>query len=191
MNAPRWGMLLFAVAALSAAALSVSADEPVAAPKAFIDGTGPDWKPLTGDDFVTVNGDPDTWVWKGGEVHCKGTPIGVCRTKEQYTNFELVAEWRHLKSAGNSGIFVWASEEGLKDLPPGKLPGAGIEVQILDHGYMEQYEKKTGKKAEFFTTNGDVFNVGKSKMTPLPPASPNGKRGFPRKNLSKGINDWN
>lgn len=190
MTAPRRMFQVLTGFAFCAAALALAADEPVL-PKAFIDGAGLGFKALTGDDFITVNGDPDTWVWKGGEVHCKGTPIGVCRTKDQYTNFELVAEWRHLKSAGNSGIFVWASEEGLKDLPPGKLPGAGIEVQILDHGYMEQYEKKTGKKAEFFTTNGDVFNVGKSKMTPLPPVSPNGKRGFPRKNLSKGVNEWN
>lgn len=190
MTGPRGGMLLVALVVLGGAALTVPADQPAAAPKAFIDGTGPDWKPLTGDDFVTVNGDNDTWVWKGGDVHCKGTPVGVCRTKEQYTNFELVAEWRHLESAGNSGIFVWASEEGLKDLKPGKLPGAGIEVQILDHGYIKKMTD-AGRKTDFFTTNGDVFNVGKSKMTPFPPTSPNGKRSFPRKNLSKGVNEWN
>jgi hypothetical protein len=190
MTGPRGGMLIVALVVLGGATLAVPAEQPAAAPRAFIDGTGPDWKPLTGDDFVTVNGDDDTWVWKGAELHCKGTPVGVCRTKQQYTNFELVAEWRHLESAGNSGIFVWASEEGLKDLKPGKLPGAGIEVQILDHGYAEKMIK-AGKKTDFFTTNGDVFNVGKSKMTPFPPTSPNGKRSFPRKNLSKGVNEWN
>ena len=58
------------------------------------------------------------------------------------TNFELVAEWRHLKSGGNSGIFVWAPEKALEGLKPGALPRGGIEVQILDHGYTEQYEKR-------------------------------------------------
>jgi hypothetical protein len=113
------------------------------------------------------------------------------RTQQIVTNFELVVEWRHLRSAGNSGVFVWASEEGLKDLKPGSLPQYGIEVQILDHGFAEQYEKRTGKKGDFFTTNGDIFAVGKSKLRPFPPTSPNGSRSFPRKNLSKGVGEWN
>src|SRR5262249_53995392 len=81
-------------------------------------------------------------------------------------------------------------EEALKTLKPDQLP-YGIEVQILDHGYVEQYEKKSGKKATWFTTHGDVFPVGKAKMKPLPPTSPDGRRSFPRKNLSKGVNEWN
>jgi hypothetical protein len=71
------------------------------------------------------------------------------------------------------------------------LPTVGIEVQILDHGYTEQYEKSTGKKADWFTTNGDVFAVGSSKLKPFPPLSPNGSRSFPRKKLSKGVGEWN
>lgn len=160
-------------------------------PKATIDGNGPGWKPLGEAEFENVNGEPGTWTWKDGVAHCTGLPVGVIRTKKQYTNFELVAEWRHLKSGGNSGIFAWAMPEALENLPPGKLPPGGIEVQVLDHGYAEQYEKKTGKKAEFFSTNGDVFPVGKSKMTPFPPTSPNGQRSFPRKKLSRGTPEWN
>jgi hypothetical protein len=167
----------------------IPAQEAAAPPKAFIDGAG--WKQLTGDDFVNVNTDDDTWTWKGGEVHCTGKPVGVTRTKTMVTNFELVAEWRHLKFAGNSGIFVWVPETALKDLKKNKLPSAGIEVQVLDHGYTEQYEKSSKKKATWFTTNGDVFAVGASKMKPFAPISPDGSRSFPRKNLSKGINQWN
>jgi hypothetical protein len=172
-------------------ASAVPADKSPDRPKAFIDGSGPDWKPLTLDDFVNVNGDKDTWSGKGGDIHCTGKPVGVCRTKKLYTNFELVAQWRHNTSAGNSGIFVWVPEEAFKDLPPGRLPSAGIEVQILDHGYAEQYEKRSKKKPDWFTTNGDVFPVGKSKMKPFPPTSPNGSRSFPRKNLSNGVGEWN
>lgn len=167
------------------------ADEPTGLPKATIDGTGPGWVELGEADIVNVNGDPDTWTFKDGLIQCKGTPIGVARTKKQYGNLELVIQWRHLKSGGNSGVFLWATEEALTDLPPNKLPPGGIEVQILDHGYKEQYEQKTGKKAEFFTTNGDVFPVGKSKMKPFPPLSPNGSRSFPRKELSRGVGEWN
>jgi hypothetical protein len=166
-----------------------TAAEPADAPKACIDGVGPDWRALTGDDFENVNCDADTWTWKDGFVKCTGQPVGVTRSKKPYTNFELVAEWKHLQSGGNSGIFVWASEESLQDLKPGTLPRGGIEVQILDHGYAEQWEKKHGKKSDWFTTNGDVFFVGTSKMTPFEPH--NKVRSFPRKDLSKGVGEWN
>lgn len=167
------------------------AEETSALPKATIDGTGPDWRELGEADFVNVNTDPDTWTWKDGVVHCTGKPVGVTRSQKPITNFELVATWRHLKSGGNSGIFVWATEEALTGLKPNSLPPGGIEVQVLDHGYSEQYEKSTGKKPDWFTTNGDVFPVGKSKMIPFPPVAPNGSRSFPRKNLSKGVGEWN
>ncbi len=161
------------------------------APKAFIDGNGPGWKSLGGDDFVKVNCDDDTWTWKDGTVHCTGQPVGVTRTKKAYTNFELVCRWKHLKSAGNSGVFVWAPEKALEGIKPGTLPRGGIEVQILDHGYADQYLKNTGKKGDWFSTDGDVFAVGTSKMKPFAPLSPDGSRSFPRKRLSKGINEWN
>lgn len=167
-----------------------AADDAVVVTKAFIDGTGPGWQKLSEADFENVNTAPDTWKWSEDGVHCTGKPIGVTRSKKKYTNFELVATWRHLQSGGNSGIFLWASEEALTGLKPGTLPPGGIEVQVLDHGFKEQYEKG-GKKADWFTTNGDVFPVGKSDMKPFPPAAPGGKRSFPTKELSKGINQWN
>lgn len=166
-------------------------DETLVLPKATIDGTGPGWRALGEEDFAHVNCDPETWTFKNGEIQCTGQPVGVMKTKQQFTNFELVVEWKHLKAAGNSGVFVWASEKALTDLKRGTLPPGGIEVQILDHGYTEQYEKNSGKKADWFTSNGDVFPVGSSKMKPFPPLSPNGNRSFPRKNLSKGVGEWN
>ena len=166
------------------------AGEPQNLPKAFIEGTGPGWKTLGQADFVNVNGQPDTWAWQGDLLRCSGQPVGVLRTRQPFTNFELVVQWRHLKAAGNSGVFVWVPEASLKDLKPGALPH-GVEVQILDHGYTEQYEKQSGKKADWFTTNGDVFPVGVTKLKPFPPVSPDGSRSFPRKQLSKGVGEWN
>jgi hypothetical protein len=160
-------------------------------PKAFIDGSGPGWKTLGEEDFARVNGDADSWVWTGADVHGTGLPVGVLRSKKIYANFEMVARWRHLKSGGNSGFFVWTPEKVLTGLKPGNLPSGGIEVQVLDHGYTEQYEKESGKKADWFTTHGDVFPVGSSKMKPFPPLSPDGSRSFPSKRLSKGLNEWN
>ena len=160
-------------------------------PKAFIDGTGPGWRDLLEPDFAPVNGNPDTWTWSGEILKCTGKPIGVMRTKEKVKNFELVLQWRHLTSGGNSGVFAWVPEEVLVGLKPDVLPKGGIEVQALDHGYAELYTKKTGKQPEFFTTNGDIFAVGTSKLKPFPPLSPNGARSFPRKQLSKGVGEWN
>jgi hypothetical protein len=108
-----------------------------------------------------------------------------------FTNFELVAQWRHLRSGGNSGIFVWTSDEALRDLDPGVLPRGGIEVQVLDLGFTEQYEKSSGQKGDWFTTHGDVFPVGTAKMKPFPPTSPSGERSFPKKQLTRATPEWN
>jgi hypothetical protein len=162
-----------------------------APPRAFLDGTGPGWRALRERDFTNVNCDPQTWTWAGDSVRCTGKPVGVIRSVKQVANFELVAEWMHLQSGGNSGIFVWAPEAALTGLKPGTLPRGGIEVQVLDHGYAEQYEKQNKKKPDWFTTHGDVFPVGTSKMKPFPPVAPGGQRSFPTKQLSKGLNEWN
>jgi hypothetical protein len=161
-----------------------------AARRAFIDGTGPGWKTLVETDFAGVNGNADTWTWKGDILVSSGVPIGVLRTRQNYTNFELVVEWRHLKPAGNSGVFAWVPDQALAQLKPGVLPDYGIEIQMLDHGFRDQYEK-AGRKGDWFTTHGDVFAVGKSKLTPFAPVSPNGSRSFPRKELSRGVGEWN
>ena len=61
---------------------------------------------------------------------------------------------------------------------------------MLDHAFRTQY-RKGRQKGDWFTTNGDIFAVGKSKLKPFPPLSPNGSRSFPRKELSRGVNEWN
>lgn len=183
-----WSTFCLALVALLSALTPCAADEPL--PKAFLDGTGPGWRSLGQDDFVNVNCDEDTWSWKDGVAACTGQPVGVIRSKNPVTNLEISVQWRHLKSAGNSGVFLWAPEKSLSALKRGGLP-EGIEVQVLDHGYAEQYEKQTGKKPDWFTTNGDVFPTGNAKMTPFPPVAPGGQRSFPTKQLSKGVGEWN
>jgi len=179
-------LLIFALAA------SAAADDAESAPsaRALIDGSGPGWTPLGKDDFTRVNSDEDTWSFEGDLIRCTGQPVSVMRTKQQYTNFELVCQWRHLKPAGNSGIFVWTIPESLERLKGPGLPH-GIEVQVLDLGYKERYEQGGKRKADWFTCHGDVFPVGAAKMKPFPPVAPNGTRSFPSKELSKGVNQWN
>ena len=120
------------VLALSAAV--TRAAEPV---RAFIDDTGPGWRSLTEKDFTHVNSAEDTWSWKDGVLHCTGQPVSVLRTTQPVKNFEIVVEWMHEKAAGNSGLFAWVTPESVARLTKEGKPGlpAGIEIQMLDHGY--------------------------------------------------------
>lgn len=165
--------------------------EAVKAGRAFIDDEAPGWRALGPGDFAKVNSADDTWSWHEDGLRCTGQPVSVLRTAKEYGNVEMVVEWSHQKSAGNSGVFMWTTPESIEKLTAEAKPGLpkGIEVQILDHGYTELM-KSRGQKTDWFGTNGDVFPVG-VKMTPFPPLSPDGRRSFPRKHLSKGHGEWN
>lgn len=155
-------------------------------------GEGEGWVQLAEKDFLNVNCYTDTWRWKDGHAYCTGKPTGVIRYKEPLTNFEFVCEWMHKKKGGNSGVFVWASPQSLRNCAAGRgrLP-QGIEVQVLDVGYREVYEKQFNKPGNWFTSHGDVFAVGPVKMNPFPPVGPRGKRSFPSQKTTKGLYQWN
>jgi hypothetical protein len=182
----------------AAASIGFAQDNPVAsapnqaaAVRAFMDDEGPGWRSLTAADFTKVNSADDTWSWKDGVLCCTGKPVSVQRTTKEFGNFEMVVEWMHEKSAGNSGVFVWTTPASIEKLTAAGKPGLpdGIEVQILDHGYTDKV-KASGGKTDWFGTNGDVFSV-RVKMTPFPPLSPDGSRSFPRKHLAHGHGEWN
>ena len=128
------------------------------------------------DGWVNVNCAPETFVARDGILHCDGIPTGALRTTRPFENFILELEWRHMKSGGNAGVFIWSGP-----LPaPGQPFLRAIEVQVLDHGY---------GKSDWFTTHGDVFPIHGSSMKPFSPSK--GDRSFPRELRSKGTNEWN
>jgi hypothetical protein len=155
------------------------------------DLSAPGWRDLGEADFTNVNCAADTWTWSPDGVKCSGQPVGVIRTKEPVGDFEMSLEWRHLSSGGNSGVFLWAPKEALESIKPGQLPPGGIEVQVLDHGFTAKYQASTGKQADWFTTDGDVFPVGSSTMKPFAPMAPRGSRSFPKEKHSRGTPEWN
>ena len=60
------GQGLKRAAAMVALAASVHPAAAQDAPRAFIDGSSPGWRPLGESDFTGVNGAADTWAWKDG-----------------------------------------------------------------------------------------------------------------------------
>ena len=176
-------VLSLALAAIAAALLPAFAAQPTATPDA--DGFVPmfNGRDLTG--WTNLNCAPETWSVRDGKIYCTGKPVGGLRTVRQYENFIVELEWRHLQRSGNSGFFAWGS--------PINAPGVpflrGIEVQILDQGYADDFEKKNGKKSDWFTTHGDVFAIHGATMNYV--GKTNGKRSFPTEDRSKPSPEWN
>jgi hypothetical protein len=196
-------LLKLSLAAIPAAAALWAALPAAELQRAHVDGEG--WTTLTLADFVNVNGDETTWREEDGVIHCTGRPVGGARSLKTYTNFEMVVEWKHETFAGNSGLFVWCPESAFTDLPPGTLPRSGIEVQVLDLGYETNWQKNKGAHSNWFTSHGDVFPVGGSKMTAFTPAieytdeegapykvgRPKSPRSFPTQRLTRPHGEWN
>lgn len=134
-----------------------------------------------------VKGRKDTWGVSNEVITCTGQPTGFIRSDKHYENFVLELEWRHLKAAGNSGVFVWASPK-----PAGAYAKA-VEVQILDLGYTDQVAKGGGK-TDWFTCHGDVFAIHGMRMIPFSPTAPNpdsSMRSFPSENRTRRTPEWN
>ena len=123
-------------------------EEPAAParPRAFVDGTGPGWRELGEADFVNVNCEPDTWTWKDGVVHCTGTPIGVIRTVKPVDQLRAGRPVAAPSLGREFGHLRLGPAAAMEDLKPNALPKGGIEVQILDHGFAEQYEKRPARR---------------------------------------------
>lgn len=129
-----------------------------------------------------VNVAEDTFRWQNDMVVTTGFPTGFMATERMYENFIIELDWRHMKEAGNAGVFIWG--EGLP--APGVPFARGIEVQVLDLGY----EKNKGAD-EWFTSHGDIFPIWGATMTPWGRIASGGKRSFPTENRVKPSPEWN
>jgi hypothetical protein len=136
-------------------------------------------KDLTG--WIPINVDASTFRWEDGMVKSTGLPTGLLRTEKHYENFIIELEWRHLKSGGNAGLFLYSDPVTKVGVPFAR----GIEVQILDNGYNAK------GKNEWYSTHGDIFDVHGAKMTPAGKISPNGIRSFPMEERCKSSPEWN
>jgi hypothetical protein len=152
------------------------------------DDAAPQWrdlfngKDLTG--WVDVNTSPATWTVADGLLVCTGKPTGVMRSDRQYENFILHIEWRHMKTGGNSGVFVWS--EG-KPAGKGRLP-KGMEVQMLELDWIHQHKTKDGKPNHEGYISGELF--GANGLTG-DPDNPRGRRSMSRELRCKPHGEWN
>ena len=126
-------------------------------------------KDLSG--WVPCNIASETFTVRDGMLVTSGAPVGTLRTAEMYENFIIEFEWRHLKSGGNSGLFIWA--DGLP--VAGSAFSRGIEVQILDPGF------NVPGKNEWYSTHGDIFAVNGAELTVAGRISPTASAAFRRR----------
>lgn len=123
-----------------------------------------------------VNCAEKTFTVSGDMIVCSGIPTGMLRTNEQYENFIIELDWRHMSAGGNAGLFVWSDS-----IPTIGLPFVrGVEIQIQD-----------GELTENYTSHGDIFSVHGATMVPDFP-HPNGwMRCLPSEHRCKPVGQWN
>jgi hypothetical protein len=122
---------------------------------------------LTG--WVNVNGDASTWTVRDQMIVCSGIPTGVLRTTQQYENFILELEWKHLHKGGNAGLFIHSDA-----LPaPGQPFTRSIECQIMDGNH------------------GDVFAIHGATMQPDHPHPQGWMRSLPAEQRAHPAGEWN
>lgn len=126
--------------------------------------------------WVNVNCAPETFTVRDGIIVSTGIPTGMLRTDQQYENFILEMEWKHIKPGGNAGLFV----HGDPLTAPGTPFARGIEVQILD-----------GRNSDTYTSHGDVFAIHGATMTPDRPHPKGWARCLPSEQRCKPAGEWN
>lgn len=134
--------------------------------------------------WVDVNTSPATWTVKDGLLICSGLPIGVMRSENQYENFILNIEWRHMKEGGNSGVFAWSEGTTPANRP---LP-KGMEVQMLELQWPKLNPKPDGTPNHPGYVSGELF--GANGLTAIPD-NPRGERSMSKEMRCKGVGEWN
>ena len=139
-------------------------------------------KDLSG--WVNVNTEADTWKVRDGLLVCTGKPIGVMRSEQQFENFILHIEWRHMEAGGNSGVFAWS--EGT--VPEGRRLPKGLEVQMLELDWVNLNREKDGTPRPIAYVHGELFGANGLQVVP---DNPRGSRSKSLENRCKGKGEWN
>jgi hypothetical protein len=126
--------------------------------------------------WVNVNCAPGTFSVSNEMIISTGVPTGILRSDRQYENFELELEYRHMKTGGNAGLFVWSDPI----TSPGVPFARAIEVQVLD-----------GRNSDTYTSHGDVFAIHGATFKPDRPHPGGWMRCLPSEHRAKPAGEWN
>ena len=127
--------------------------------------------------WVPVQVAPGTFTVRDGMIGSTGVPTGVMRTDRHYENFILELEWKHLRSGGNAGLFIWSDPV----TAPGQPFTRAIEVQILDGN----------DPNGMWTGHGDIFSIHGASMVPDRPHPGGWARCLPSEHRAKPAGEWN
>ena len=84
------------------------------------------------------------WKVRDGELRCSGNPVGFLRTRQEYSDYILVFEWRWPEKPGNSGVLLRMGGEE-------KIWPLCMEAQLMH------------KRAGDFVGMGCSFNENKAR----------------------------
>ena len=135
--------------------------------------------------WYQVSTSSDTWKTDNELLISTGKPIGIVRSEHEYENFILHIEWNHLEKGGNSGVFIWSQAKATAN----GLPDDGLEVQMLELGYLEIMAEK-GRILPDSYISGELFGIGHLKVEHDNP-SLNGTRSRSTELRCKGKGEWN
>ncbi|MEX0599578.1 MAG: DUF1080 domain-containing protein, partial [Rhodothermales bacterium] len=122
---------------------------------------------LTG--WRNVNTAPSTWTVRDGMIVTTGKPIGELCTTQQYENFILGLEWRHMVEGGNAGLFIHSAPLTAVGQPFTRA----IEAQVMDGNH------------------GDVFAIHGATMVPDRPHPQGWMRSLPIEERANPTGEWN
>jgi hypothetical protein len=136
-----------------------------------------DGKSLEGWEVNLVDPDvkmEDVWSVQDGIMICKGEPLGYLATKQEFTNYKLLLQWRWAPGGkpGNSGVLLRAVGE-----PIGFMPKC-VEAQLMNGSAGDIWAFRganaTGaedrlRKIEDHQALGDFVGVGKIKAAEKEP----------------------
>ncbi len=79
------------------------------------------WKVVLKDSLA----DPDsTFFIQNDVIAVTGEPFGYIRTRDRYSDYNLIAEWRWMDEPGNSGVFIHIQDD--------KIWPVCLECQLMD-----------------------------------------------------------
>jgi hypothetical protein len=116
----------------------------------------------------------DVWSVKDGILVCRGQPLGYLFTKQEFTNYKLIVEWRWAPGTepGNSGVLLRVVGDPVSFLPKcveAQLQSGSAGDLWAFYGAKIEGDKSRMRVIKDHKPLGDFAGVGKIKANEKPP----------------------